>query len=119
MKNLGARSITALVVTEPEIGRLMLALNVEKAHNLREKSLEVIRLARHLQELPGLREKDLELEFEEPAFLTLGLCYEGRGRFAGGAYHPLLKKVDVFLSKLLANALAAQNRKWTPKMPLT
>ncbi len=105
MKKLGARSITALVVTEAEIARLILALNVEKAHNLREKCLEVIRLARHLEPLPGLREKELSLEFEEPAFLTLGLCYEQRGRFAGGAYHPLLKRCDGFLNKLLSAAL--------------
>ncbi|MFQ6022872.1 MAG: ParB N-terminal domain-containing protein [Acidiferrobacterales bacterium] len=105
MKQLGARSITALVVTEEEVARLILALNVEKAHNLREKSLEVIRLARHLQSLPGLREKDLTLEFDEPAFLTLGLSYEQRGRFAGGAYHPLLKRCDRFLNKLLPAAL--------------
>jgi ParB family chromosome partitioning protein len=105
MKQLGARSITALVVTEEEVARLILALNVEKAHNLREKCLEVIRLARHLEPLLDVREKDLTLEFEEPAFLTLGLCYEQRGRFAGGAYHPLLKRVDTFMNKQLSAAL--------------
>lgn len=106
LKQLGARSITALVVTEEEVARLILALNVEKAHNLREKCLEVIRLARHLESLPGLRENDLSLEFDEPAFVTLGLCYEERGRFAGGAYHPMLKRVDAFINKLLPAALA-------------
>jgi ParB family chromosome partitioning protein len=105
MKQLGARSITALVVTEEEVARLILALNVEKAHNLREKCLEVIRLARHLEHLPDMREKDLTLEFEEPAFLTLGLCYEQRGRFAGGAYHPLIRRVDTFISRRLPDAL--------------
>jgi ParB family chromosome partitioning protein len=105
MKQLGARSITALVVTEEQVARLILALNVEKAHNLREKCLEVIRLARHLEPLPNLREKDLTLEFEEAAFLTLGLCYEQRGRFAGSAYHPLLKRVDTFINRLLPAAL--------------
>lgn len=105
MKALGARTITALVVTEPEVARLILALNVEKAHNLREKAQETIRLARHLAELPELRESDCSLEFEEAAFLTLGLCYEERPRFAGGAYHPLLRRADVFLSKPIARAL--------------
>ncbi|MBI4607301.1 MAG: ParB N-terminal domain-containing protein [Planctomycetes bacterium] len=105
MKALGARSITALVVTEPEVARLILALNVEKAHNLREKSLEAVRLARHLAELPPAKESDYSLEFEEAAFLTLGMCYEGRPRFAGGAYHPLLRRCDAFLEKPLAKAL--------------
>ena len=36
------------------------------------------------------------LEFEEPAFITLGLCYEERSRFSGGTYHPVLKRVDAF-----------------------
>ena len=43
-----ARSIIALVLPEPEIAYKILALNTEKAHNLREKSLEVIRMARDL-----------------------------------------------------------------------
>lgn len=68
----------------------ILALNTEKAHNLREKSLEVIRMARDLAGKEPLSEKVYEFEFEEAAFLTLGVCYEQNGRFAGGAYHPLL-----------------------------
>lgn len=106
MKQQGAQAITALVVTEPQVARLILALNVEKAHNLREKSSEVIRLARHLAELPEGREEDYALEFEEAAFLTLGLCYEQNGRFAGGAYHSILKRVDEFLSVPLPKSLA-------------
>lgn len=106
LKNRGARSITALVVPEQRVAHLILALNVEKAHNLREKAAEAIRLARHLAELPEGKEKDYSLEFEEPALLTLGLCYEQNGRFAGGAYHPLLKRVDAFLNSGLPRAIA-------------
>ena len=105
LKKLGARSITALVASEPEVARRILALNVEKAHNLREKSLEAFRLAQELAKLPGAQEADFTLEFEEPAFLTLGACYEQRGRFAGGAYHPLVKRVDRFLEKDIGEAL--------------
>ncbi|MEW6250933.1 MAG: ParB N-terminal domain-containing protein [Planctomycetota bacterium] len=105
LKAQGARSVTALVVTEPEVARLILALNVEKAHNLREKSLEAIKLARELAGLSGAREDEFALEFEEPAFLTLGLCYERNGRFGGGAYHPILKRVDGFLAEPMPRAL--------------
>ena len=84
----GARSIVALVLPEPEVAYKILALNTEKAHNLREKSLEVIRMARDLAPRDSRSEKDYALEFEEAAFLTLGVCYEQNGRFAGGAYHP-------------------------------
>jgi ParB family chromosome partitioning protein len=33
------------------------------------------------------------------------VCYEQRGNFAGGAYHPVLKRVDAFLDKPLRAAL--------------
>jgi ParB family chromosome partitioning protein len=105
LRALGARSIVALVLPEPEVAYKILALNTEKAHNLREKSLEVIRMARDLAPRGNLTEKDYELEFEEAAFLTLGICYESNGRFAGGAYHALLKRIDAFLGKPLAKAL--------------
>jgi ParB family chromosome partitioning protein len=108
LRNLGARSVTALVLPEPEIAYKILALNTEKAHNLREKSLEVIRMARDLAAHDGRAEDDYALEFEEAAFLTLGVCYEANGRFAGGAYHPFLKRVDAFLSKPLEKALAVR-----------
>src|SRR5262249_26440407 len=42
MRRLGARAIVALVLPEREIAYKILALNTEKAHNLRERSLEVI-----------------------------------------------------------------------------
>jgi ParB family transcriptional regulator, chromosome partitioning protein len=108
LRNLGARSVTALVLPEPEIAYKILALNTEKAHNLREKSLEVIRMARDLAERDRLAETDYALEFEEPAFLTLGVCYEKNGRFAGGAYHPILKRIDAFLDQPLAKSLEAR-----------
>jgi len=105
VKRLGGQSIVALVLADEEIAYRILALNTEKAHNLREKSLEVIRMARALAAADPRPEKEFTLEFEEPAFLTLGLCYEERGRFSGGAYHPILKRTDGFLASPLPKAL--------------
>lgn len=105
MKRLGARAIVALLLPETEVAYKILALNTEKAHNLREKSLEVIRMARDLAQHDSRAERDYALEFEEPALLTLGICYEKNGRFAGGAYHPVLKRVEEFLAASLPEAL--------------
>ena len=44
MRTLGAKSITAIVVPEVTVAYQTLALKTEKAHNLREKALKVIRL---------------------------------------------------------------------------
>jgi ParB family chromosome partitioning protein len=106
VRGLGGRSIVALVLPDPEVAFKILALNTEKAHNIREKALEVIRMARALAAAhPGRPESDFALEFEEPALLTLGCCYETNGRFAGGAYNPVLKRVEHFLSAKLPAAL--------------
>ncbi|HUF35669.1 MAG TPA: ParB N-terminal domain-containing protein [Gemmatimonadales bacterium] len=105
LRTLGARAAVAIVVPEPEVARRILLLNTEKAHNLRERALEVARLARNLAELDDRPEREFEAEFEEPALITLGLCYLENGRFAGGAYHPILKRIDKFLGSALPKAL--------------
>ena len=105
MRTLGAKSIMAIVVPETTAAYQILALNTEKAHNLREKALEVIRMYKELAQLDDATEETYALEFEEPALITLGLCYEERPRFSGGAYHPVLKRVDEFLKKPMRSAL--------------
>ena len=105
MKTLGAKSIVAIVVPEAAAAYQILAMNTEKAHNLREKSLEVIRMYKELARLDDVTEETYVLEFEEPAFITLGLCYEERPRFSGGAYNPVLKRVEAFLKNPLRAAI--------------
>ena len=118
MRRLGARSIVALVLPEHEMAYKILALNTEKAHNLRERSLEVIRMARDLAETAPLPEKDYAIDFEEPALLTLGVCYEKNGRFPGGAYHPVLKRVDEFFEEKLPKALRRREERAARVMEL-
>ncbi len=105
MRTLGAHAVVAIVVPEPEVAHRILLLNTEKAHNLRERALEVARLAQALAELDDRPERQFETEFEEAALLTLGLCYMENGRFAGGAYHPVLRRIDQFLGVSLPKAL--------------
>ena len=111
MKRLGVKSITVLLVPESEISFKILALNTEKAHNLREKSLETIRMLKALAGESTKTESDYAPEFEDPVYLTLGLCYEGRPRFSGGAYNPVLRKVEDFLDLSLRKALAERERR--------
>jgi ParB family transcriptional regulator, chromosome partitioning protein len=111
MRELGAKSIIALVVPEPEVAHRILLLNTEKAHNLRERALEVARLAENLAELDDRPEKEFEVEFEEAPLVTLGLCYQENGRFSGGVYHPVLKRCDKFLSSKLPAALATRRER--------
>ena len=105
MRQLGAKSIVALVVPEQDVAHRILLLNTEKAHNLRERALEVVRLAEALATLDDRPEREFAAEFEEAALITLGFCYQENGRFAGGAYHNVLKRCDRFLASKLSKAL--------------
>ena len=106
MRRLGAKSIVALVVPKREIAWQILALNTEKAHNLREKSLEVIRIYRGLIEEDAKRaEAGFSFYLEEASFVTLGLCYEKNGKFAGGAYNSIVRRLTKFSDESLAKAL--------------
>jgi ParB family transcriptional regulator, chromosome partitioning protein len=112
MRKLGAKSVIALVVPDPDVAFKILALNTEKAHNLKEKSLETIRMLRALaDERSSQSEREFAFEFEQPAFLTLGAAYEQRPRLSGGAYNPVLRRIDDFLEERLPRALKERTRR--------
>jgi ParB family chromosome partitioning protein len=106
LEKLKAEWVPAILVPEAEVAFQILALNTEKAHNLKEKSLEVIRMYRGLaEEQPKTGEEDWAFQFEAPHFVTLGVLYEENRRFAGGAFAPILKRVDTFLKGKLKDTL--------------
>ncbi len=112
LRKLGAQTIVALIVPDPEVAFKILALNTEKAHNLKEKSLETIRMERALAEqAPDRPEGAFAFEFDQPAFLTLGAAYEKRPRLSGGAYQSLLRRIDEFLDDRLPRAVAERERR--------
>ncbi len=98
LAKLKAKMVPAILIPEAEVAFQILALNTEKAHNLKEKALEVIRMYRGLvEEEPSAGEEDYAFQFESAHFITLGLLYEQNKRFAGGAFAPILRRVDKFL----------------------
>jgi ParB family transcriptional regulator, chromosome partitioning protein len=116
LKELGAKSILALVVPERAVAYQILALNIEKAHNLREKAIGVRRMYEDLAAVAGgdgtaQDETSFALEFEEPALATLGFAYQERARLSGGAYHPILRKADRWLPGRLVDALPVRRER--------
>jgi ParB family chromosome partitioning protein len=106
--------IPAILVVEPEVAFQVLPLNTEKAHNLKEKSLEVIRMYRGLvEEQPASTEEDWAFQFESAHFITLGRLYEENKRFAGGAFAPILRRVDKFSKSPLRRGLGEREARAT------
>jgi ParB family transcriptional regulator, chromosome partitioning protein len=106
LDKLKADFVPAILVAEPNVAFQVLALNTEKAHNLKEKSLEVIRMYRGAEaEQPTSTEEDWGFQFESAHLITLGLLYEQNKRFAGGAFAPILRRVDKFLKTSLRKGL--------------
>ncbi len=111
MRRLGAKSITALVVPKREVAWQILALNTEKAHNLKDKSLEVIRIFRNLMEDRAEKaEKEFGYYFEEASFIKMGLCYEKNARFSGGVYHSFVRRLTQFSEDSLTKSLKLHER---------
>jgi ParB family chromosome partitioning protein len=111
LKRLGARSVTALVVPKREVAWQILALNTEKAHNLKERSLEVIRIVRGLLDEEGARpEASFAFYLEEASLVTLGLCYEDNPRFSGGVYNPVVRRLSTFSDEPLSRALRLREK---------
>ncbi len=112
LRRMGREFIAAVVVPDPNMAFEILALNTEKAHNLKEKALEVIRMYRALLAAePTRKEKEYAFQFEEAHLATLGLIYEKNERFSGSAYVPILRKVDRFLDMELPLALEERGRR--------
>ncbi len=112
LDKLKAEFVPAIVIPENDVAFQILALNTEKAHNLKEKSLEVIRMYRGLMENGTTKEEEaFAFQFEEPYYITLGLLYERNARFAGGAYSPILRRVDKFLKARLKTAYATREER--------
>jgi ParB family transcriptional regulator, chromosome partitioning protein len=106
MKLIGAKSIVALVLPDPDFAFNILALNTEKAHNLKERSLEVIRMYRGLVGARGTeKETNFTAIFEEPHFATFGAVYERRPRYSAGAYAPVVKRLEGFFDEPIQEAL--------------
>jgi ParB family chromosome partitioning protein len=106
VRSLGLKQVTALISPDESLAYRILALNTEKAHNLRDRGLEVMRMARSLAaRYPHMRESQFTQQFESPELLTLGLVYQQVSRFAGGAYSAFLRKVDRFSDRTLAASL--------------
>ncbi len=112
MRRLGARSIAALILPEREIARQILALNTEKAHNLKERALEVVRIYRGLVSEQGAEpESSFSFYLEDPSLATLGMAYEQKRDFAAGAYHPVLRRLEVFSNEPIRAAAKVHEKR--------
>jgi ParB family transcriptional regulator, chromosome partitioning protein len=111
MRRLGAKAVVALLLPDADVAYQILALNTEKAHNLREKSLETIRMARALAEKGREPEDTFAFQFEQPSYLTLGAAYESRPRLSGAVYNSVLRRIDEFLEMPLSKAISERERR--------
>jgi ParB family chromosome partitioning protein len=108
MRRLGAKAVVALLIPEAEVAYQILALNTEKAHNLKDKALEVIRMARAIAEdtkRGNASEADVAFELEQPSLVTIGVCYEKNPRFSGGAYNSVVSKCESFSTEPMKKSL--------------
>jgi ParB family chromosome partitioning protein len=110
LTRLGAKTVTALITPDERVAFKILALNTEKAHVLKEKALEAIRMLRALVPFGG-NEESFAGELEEPSLVSMGAAFDKRPKLAGGAFNPLTKRADSWLPLPVKDALAAREKR--------
>jgi len=106
-QELGLKRVPVMVVPL-DIANRMLALNVEKEPNIRERSAVALSIYRELVERhPTMKEDDAEVvdSVQHAHYVTLGLAYAESGRLAGSQYESILKKCDGYLKQPLSECL--------------
>lgn len=110
---LGITKIPCIVVPS-ELTTLMLTLNVEKQPTIKEKAYVSLRVYQALlEESPEKMETDPDIleSVEEIYFVTLGLVYDRKDRFAGSAYESIMKKADFALDIPLEDGWKERGRR--------
>ncbi len=111
-KLLGLKEIPVILILDEAVGRYVLAMNVEKAHTVRDKALEVIKLYEELlKDSPERHEKEYEGVFESGAYPTLGLIYKQEERFHGSAYESILRRIDNLIDVPLIDAYEIRKKR--------
>ena len=106
-KELGLRKLPVVVVPR-DLAHRMLALNVEKEPNIRERAFVALSIYRELVETkPKTLESDALVADSvlHAYYVTLGLAYAESGRLAGSAYESMLRKCDGFMDAPLGECL--------------
>jgi ParB family transcriptional regulator, chromosome partitioning protein len=64
------------------------------------------------------RESGFAFYLDQAALVTLGVCYERVTRFGGGAYHPILRRLEDFRDESLRSALKQHEKRATMVLEL-
>jgi len=105
--DLGLKRVPVMVVPV-DVANRMLALNVEKEPNIRERSAVALSIYRSLVERhPTMSEDGAEVvdSVQQAHYVTLGLAYAESGRLAGSQYESILRKCDGFMKEPLRETL--------------
>jgi ParB family chromosome partitioning protein len=72
----------------------------------------VIRISKGLiEESPDQPESSFAFYLEDPSLVTLGLAYEQKPKFGGGAYHPVLRRLETFSDEPIRSAMKVHERR--------
>ncbi len=106
-KELGLRKLPVVIVPR-DVAHRMLALNVEKEPNIRERASVALSIYREIAETkPSMTEEDPAVidSVQHAHYVTLGFAYAESGRLAGSAYESMLRKCDGFMDAPLAETI--------------
>lgn len=104
MKRLGYKQISSIIFDDPEIAKNIIALNTEKAPDIRDMARESKAIYMEYLQTTPQEPENIVSKYLEAYYVTCGFAYEKMEKFGGSVLETLMRKVDLFLEQPLKEA---------------
>lgn len=101
LKKLGTQGEIPVLVISKDEAKFIIQMNVEKAPNVRDKSIEALKVYKEfLKNYPNLSETEIVDSFGgDICLVTFGICYTTDRYFPASTFYSLIKKIDLPLNQ--------------------
>ena len=111
MKRLGYEQIPCIIFDDPEIAKNIIALNTEKAPDIRDMAKESKSIYMEYLENYPQEPETIAGKYIEAYYVTCGFAYEKMEKFGGSVLETLMRKVDLFTEHPLKQAVKIRQKR--------
>ena len=119
LKKLGTQGEIPVLVISKDEAKFIIQMNVEKAPNVRDKSIEALKVYKEfLKDYPDLSETEIVDNFGgDICLVTFGICYTTDRYFPASTFYNLIKKIDLPINQPVKICFGERKRRWSPISP--
>jgi ParB family chromosome partitioning protein len=119
LRHLGAQGQIPVLIIGVEDAKYILDMNIEKAPNIKDKSIEALKVYKEfIKTVPHETEFVVAESVGEICLVTFGLCYAMDNRFPASSFFNLIKKIDLPENIPLSDGLELRQQRANKLMEL-